>query len=159
MNRFSIQHPIDEPFAYKRLVGSGGAATIDRGAPTKEGSSGAVAIMTDGEGTTSERFSGLAKSVSTDTAAASGSVEVYLPTPGLVYVGSPKVADAANTEAKIQAISGKRIVLDLTSTTWTVDTAASDGIGNAVVIVGGSPNDDLVYFVVTHTTLNFFENN
>lgn len=159
MNRFTVQHPNDNIFSYKRLVASGTAASIDRGAPTKEGSSGAVAVMADGEGTTSERFAGIAKSVSDETAAANGSVEVILPLPGLVYVGSPKVAGAADTEAEIQAISGKRIVLDLTSTDWTVDTAAADGIGNAVVIVGGSPNDDLVYFVVTHTTLNFFENN
>lgn len=159
MNRFNVVHPNDGVFSYKRLVASGAAASIDRGAPTKEGSSGAVAIMADGEGTTSERFAGLAKSVSTDTAAASGSVEVILPLPGLVYVGSPKTAGAADTEAEIQAVSGKRVVLDLTSTNWTVDTAAADGIGNAVVIVGGVPEDDLVYFVITHTTLNFFENN
>jgi hypothetical protein len=159
MTRFGIVHPNDNAFSIKRLVASGGAATIDRGAPTKEGSSGAVAIMTDGEGTTSERFSGIAKSVSTDTAAADGAVEVYLPLPGLVYVGSPKVAGAADTEAELLAIMGKRIVLDLTSTVWTVDTAATDAIGNAVVIVGGDYNNDLVYFVVTHTTLNFFEDN
>lgn len=154
MTRFGILHPNEDVFSYERLVGSGAAASIDRGAPTKEGSSGAVAIMADGEGTTSERFSGMAKSVSTDTAAADGVVEVYLPLPGLVYVGSPKVAGAADTKAEIQAISGKRIVLDLTSTTWTVDTAAADGATNSVVIVGGSPNDDLVYFVMTNTTLN-----
>lgn len=159
MTRFGIVHPNDDAFSVERLVESGGAATIDRGAPTKEGSNGAVAIMADGEGTTSERFAGMAKSVSTDTAAADGVVEVILPVPGLVYVGSPKVAGAADTKAEIQAISGKRIVFDLTTAAWTVDTAAVDGIGNGVVIIGGSPQDDLVYFVVTHTTLNFFENN
>ena len=157
--RFSIQHPNDNPYSYTRLVESGSAASIDRGTPTIEGSNGAVAIGDDGDGTTSERFSGLAKSVSTDTAAASGVVDVYLPLPGLVYRGSPKTAGAANTVAKIQAISGKRIVFDLTSSDWTIDTAASDGIGNAVVIVGGNASDDVVFFVVTHTTLNFFENN
>lgn len=157
--RFGIVNPNDDAFSYKRLVESGGAATIDRGAPTKEGSNGAVAVMADGEGTTTERFAGVAKSVSDDTAGADGSVEVYLPLPGLVYSGSPKVAGAADTEAEIQAISGKRIVFDLTSGDWTIDTAAADGIGNAVVIVGGNPNEDKVYFVVTHTTLNFFENN
>lgn len=156
--RFGIVNPASEAFAYKRAVASGTAASIDRGAPTKE-SSTAVAVMADGEGTTTEQFSGLAKSVSTETAAVAGTVELYLPLPGLVYVGSPKVAGAANTEAEILALCGKRIVLDLTSTDWTVDTAAGDGIGNSVVIIGGNPNEDVVYFTINHTTLNWFENN
>ncbi len=156
--RFGIVNPASEAFSYKRAVASGAAASIDRGTPTKE-SSTAVEIMADGEGTTAEQFSGLAKSVSTDTAAVAGTVELYLPLPGLIYVGSPKVAGAANTEAEILALCGKRIVLDLTGSDWTVDAAAVDGIGNSVVIVGGNPNEDTVYFAVTHTTLNFFENN
>lgn len=156
--RFGIVNPASEAFSYKRAVASGAAATIDRGAPSKE-SSTYVAIMADGEGTTSEQFAGLGKSVSTDTTAADGTVELFLPLPGLIYVGSPKVAGAADTEAEILALCGKRIVLDLTSTDWTVDSAAADGIGNAVVIVGGNPNEDKVYFSITHTTLNYFENN
>ena len=156
--RIGIVNPASEAFTYKRAVASGAAASIDRGTPTKE-SSTSVAIMADGEGTTAEPFSGVAKSVSTDTAAAAGTVELYRPIAGLVYVASPKVAGAANTEAKILAICGKRIVLDLTSTDWTVDTAAADGIGNAVVIIGGNPNEDKVYFEMTHTTTNYFENN
>ena len=156
--RFGIVNPASEAFSYKRAVASGAAASIDRGVPTKESSTN-VAVMADGEGTTAEQFSGLGKSVSTDTAAAAGTVELYLPLPGLIYVGSPKVAAAANTEAEILALCGKRIVLDLTSADWTVDTAAVDGIGNSVVIVGGNANEDKVYFSVTHTTLNFFENN
>lgn len=158
MTRFGIVNPLDAAFTYTRNVASGTAASIDRGAPTKESSTN-VAVMADGEGTTSQQFAGLAKSVSTETAGAAGTVEVYVPLAGLVYVGSPKVAGAANTAAEIRALIGKRIVLDLTSTAWTVDTAAVDDIGNAVVVIGGNPNEDVVHFVVTHTTLNFFENN
>lgn len=156
--RIGIVNPSSEAFSYKRAVAAGAAASIDRGTPTKE-SSTAVAIMADGEGTTAEQFAGVAKSVSTDTAAAAGTVQLFIPLPGLFYFASPKVAGAADTEAEILALCGKRIVLDLTSTDWTVDTAASDGIGNSVVIVGGNPNEDKVYFAITHTTLNFFENN
>lgn len=157
--RFGFHDANPEPQSITRLVGSGGAATIDRGTPTKEGSSGAVAIMVDGNGTTSERFSGLAKSVSDDTAAADGHVDVYLPVPGLVYVGSPKVAGAADTQAEIDALGGKRVVFDLTSGDWTIDSAAADAIGNGVVIIGGDKDDDVLFFCVTHTTLNFFEDN
>lgn len=157
--RLSVVRAEDGIFTERRLVASGAAASIDRGTPTKEGSSGAVAIMADGEGTTSQRFSGIAKSVSTDTAAASGYVETIIPMPGIRYAGSPKVAGAANTQAEIDALAGKRVVFDLTSTDWTIDTAAADDIGNAVVILGGDIIRDVVYFFVTHTTLNYFENN
>lgn len=141
-----------------RTVASGAAATVARGTPTKE-SSHAVAIMADGEGTTSERFSGIAKSTSTDTAAAAGTVQVWFPFPGIIYSGKPKTAGLVNTQAKIDALMGDRVVFDLTSTDWTVDVAAGDAIGNAVVIVGGQPEEDAVYFCVTHTSINFFENN
>ncbi len=153
--RIGLRHGYPEPESIERLVGSGGAATIDRGTPTKEGSSGAVAIMADGNGTTSERFSGVAKSVSTDTAAADGRVEVYLPVPGLVYKGSPKVAGAADTQAEIDALGGKRVVFDLTSSDWTVDSGASDGATNGLVIIGGDANDDVLYFVISPTCTLF----
>ncbi len=145
-------HPSSETaFAYRRIVGSGGAATIDRGTPTKEGSAGAVAIMADGNGTTSERFSGLAKSVSTDTAAVAGVVEVYFPFPGIVYVAKPKTAGAANTQAEIDALCGKRTVFDLTTGDWTIDAGAADGATNGLVIMGGNLQDDVLYFVVSPT--------
>lgn len=156
---FKIYSPIDEAFSVRRIVGSGGAATIGQGTPTKQGSAGAVAIMADGEGTTAELFTGMAKTVSTDTASAAGIVYTYLPLPGIIYSGSPKTAGAANTQAEIDALVGSRVVFDLTSTDWTVDSAAADGIGNGVVIVGGDYLSDILYFVVTHTMLNFFENN
>lgn len=156
---FKIYTPIDEAFSVRRIVGSGGAATIARGTPTKQGSSGAVAIMADGNGTTSELFTGMAKSVSTDTAAAAGVVDTYLPLAGIIYSGSPKVAGAANTQAEIDALAGKRVVFDITTGDWTIDSAAADDIGNAVVIVGGDYLSDILYFVTTNTMLDFFENN
>lgn len=146
-------------FGYRRIVASGTTASINVGEPTKEGSSGAVAIMADGEGTTSQRFSGLSKSVSTETASVAGEVYVYIPFPGIIYDGRPKTAGNANTQAKIDALMGKRVVFDLTSGAWTIDTAAADAIGNGVVIVGGDPLADRVHFCVTHTTIQFFEDN
>lgn len=157
--RFTIVNELSEAFSVVRLVGSGAAASIDKGAPTKQGTAGAVAIMADAEGTTSELFTGIAKSVSTDTAAAAGEVKTYLPLPGLVYAGSPKTTGAANTKAEIQAMQGVRKIFDLTTGDWTVDDTAADGIGNAVVVIGGDPNSDTLYFCVTHTMLNYFENN
>src|SRR3990167_9967615 len=147
--RFKIKYPLDTLHSEKRIVASGAAATIDRGTPTKEGSAGAVAIMVDGDGTTSQRFSGLAKSVSTDTASANGTVETFLPLPGIVYSGLPLTAGAANTQAEIDALGGKRVVFDLTSGDWTVDSAAADSATNGVVIIGGHLLEDTLHFIVS----------
>lgn len=141
---------LSDGFAVTRVVALGTAASIGAGKPTKEtGTSGGVAIMADGEGTTSQRFSGIAKGTSDETAAVAGSVEVWHPFPGIVYEGKPKVAGAANTQAEIDALKGVRTVFDLTSTVWSIDAAASDSANNCVVIVDGRAQDDVLYFVVS----------
>lgn len=145
----------DAPMAIRRIVGSGGAATINNGEPTKEGSAGAVAIMVDADGTTSQRFSGIAKSVSTDTASAAGEVYTFIPFPGIIYEAKAKTASLANTKALLDALMFKRVVFDLTSTTWSIDTAAADGATNGVVIVGGEFQTSSIFFVVSVSCTNF----
>ena len=144
-----IYNPIEPKFSTTPIVASGSAESIKAGEPTKVGSSGAVAIMADGEGTTSERFAGIAKSDSTDTASAAGVVSVWTPLPGLIYMGKAKSSAAADTQAEIDALYAKRVVFDLTSTAWTVDTAASDAATNALVILGGDAKTSTVYFAVS----------
>jgi hypothetical protein len=151
MKIFKIRYPEDAVNTYPqaRIVASGAVASIVPGVPTKQGSNGAVAVMADGEGTTSERFTGLAKDTSTDTAAAAGVVNVFMPFPGLIYEGFAKTSTAADTQAEIDALVGKRVVFDLTSTDWTVDTAAADGATNGVVIMGGSYQAATIFFAVS----------
>ena len=153
--RLAIASPLDETISINRIVASGAAGSIDRGTPAKEGSAGAVAIMVDGNCTTSERFSGIAKTVSTDTASAAGTVKLWLPLAGIKYVGSPKVAGACDTQAEIDALAGSRVVFDLTTGDWTVDTAAGDSATNGVVIIGGQLEQDLVYFWVSQSCTVF----
>lgn len=150
--RIKIVTPIDDAFtnALPYTVASGAAATIDRGTPTKVATND-VAVMVDGDGTTSQRFTGIAKTKSTDTASAAGEVFCWLPLPGIVYAASPKVANDANTAAKIKAKQHNRVVFDLASGDWTIDFAASDSATNGLVIIGGQPEQDLVYFVVSVT--------
>lgn len=147
MNTFVIKDEA-RTFKHRFIVASGAAASIAIGVPTKAGSAGAVAIVGDGEGTTSERFTGMAATTSTDTAAAAGEVFTYEPLPGVIYKGSPKTAGSANTQAKIDALQYKRVVFDLTSTTWSVDTAASDASTKMVIICGGDYLSDTVDFYV-----------
>lgn len=143
-----VRTPMDPAFSIRRIVASGAAASINGGEPTKEGSSGAVAIMADGDGTTSQNFSGLAKTVSTDTASVAGEVYVWIPLPGLMYDGAAKSATAADTLAEIDALMFKRVVFDLTGTSWTIDTAASNATTNGVIIVGGDFRKSRIYFTV-----------
>ena len=141
---------LSDGFAVTRVVASGTAASIAQGRPSKEtGTTGGVAIMADGDGTTSQRFSGIAKGASSETASVAGTVQVWHPFPGVVYEGKPKVAGAANTQAEINAIRGVRTVFDLTSTTWSIDAGASDSANNCVVIIDGRAQDDVLYFVVS----------
>lgn len=149
---FKIDKGISQTWEVRWIVASGGAATIDRGTPTKcvtaDGSvAGAVIPMVDGDGlVTAERFTGLAKTVSTDTATANGNVETWLPVPGILYRGFAKTSTAADTQAEIDALMGKKVLFDLTSTDWTVDTAATDALVNCVVIVGGIPQTSEILF-------------
>ncbi len=142
----------DEVHAYKHrfIVASGAAATIGIGVPTKIGSAGAIVPMVDGNCTTSERFTGLGASVSTDTATAAGEVYVWEPIAETVYEGSPLSVTAANTQAKIDALQYKCVVFDLTGTAWTVDSGASNASTNCCIITGGQYQDSggTLYFVV-----------
>lgn len=145
------------------IVASGGVATIQACTPTKAtdaaGASwtGAVLPMVDADGTTSQRFTGIAKSTSTDTASAAGVVTLWVPLPGYVYATKSKDLTATNTAAKINALYTKRVIWDLTSSLWSIDTAATDAVANCLVIIGGDFNTSTVYFTYrpSGTALDF----
>lgn len=155
---------MDPVFSKNWVVDSGGVGTIAAGTPTKAADAaaaspylGTTVPMVDGDGTTSQRFTGIAKSDSTDTATADGAVQVWLPLPGMIYQGKAKTASTADTQAEIDALSGKRVVFDLTSTTWSVDAAAADAVANNVVIIGGDYRKNTLQFVYSTkgTVLDF----
>lgn len=151
---FTIDKGLNQTWANNRLVASGGAATIGAGSPTKgvdnDAASpwlGTVVPMVDGDGiVTSQRFHGIAKSQSTDTAAAAGNVDLWVPVAGLVYRGAAKSASSANTQTLATALIGKKVIFDLTGTVWSVDVAAADALVNCVVIVGAIPQTSEILF-------------
>lgn len=135
------------------VVPNGSVSSIAVGVPTKANGAvnnavwdGSVSVMVDGDGTTSQRFAGVAVSTSTDTASASGVVNLYLPYPGVLYAAKAKSSAAADTSAEVAALFGKGVFFDLTAGVWTVDTAASAAQANCVMITGGDPNTSTVYF-------------
>ena len=145
------------------IVASGAVATIQAGTPTKGADAagaawtGAVVPMVDADGTTSQRFTGICKSTSTDTASVAGVTTLWLPLPGIIYATKSKVLTDTNTQAKINALFGKRVVFDLTAALWSVDASATDAVANCVVIIGGDYQTSTLYFGYANhgTLLNF----
>ena len=150
---FKIDKGLSQTYEMNFIVASGTSASITTGSPTKlttaDGSiAGVVADMADGNGlVTAMRFAGICKRTSDETASAAGTVGTYAPVPGLVYRGKAKTASTADTQAEINALMGKRVVFDLTSSVWTVDAAATDALVNCVVIVGGIPASSELLFI------------
>lgn len=93
-------------------------------------------------------FVGLAASDSTHTASADGSINVYIPYPWLTYEAKAKTAASVDTQSEIDALCGDRKIIDLTSSTYTVDEAAADSANNALLIVGGDPLRRTLRFMV-----------
>jgi hypothetical protein len=73
-------------------------------------------------------------------------VYLYWPFPGIIYEAKAKSTTAANTQAKIDALVGSRVVFDLTAGVWTVDSAAGDSATNCVVIVSGQYQTNTLNF-------------
>lgn len=135
------------------IVPAGGVGTIVAGTPTKTADtvntstwSGAVLAMVDADGTTAQRFTGVAKSTSTDTASAAGRVDLWLPLPGLFYSGQAKTTSTFDTQAEVDGAFGKGVFFDLTTAVWTVDVAGSPVQANCVIITGGDFRTQTVYF-------------
>lgn len=157
---FVIKSQLSPEYSTDFLVASGAVGSIGRGVPTKSAdaagaATGVVAAMVDGDGATGQIFTGIAKSVSTDTAAAAGRVTTWLPVPGIIYGGKAKTASTADTQAEVDALKRKRVVFDLTTGVWTIDAAATDAVVNCVVIVGGDFRTQTLDFVYRTTFLNF----
>jgi len=155
-NQIVILNETDPRFAIPGvIVASGGVSTIASSTPTKSAdaataATGAVVPMVDGDGSTSQRFTGVAYSTSTDTASAAGEVSLWLPLPGYVYGCKAKTSSTADTAAEVQALYGKRVVFDLTSSLWSIDAAAADAVANCVTIIGGDYRTTTLYFAYAH---------
>lgn len=164
-NDIKVITPVSQLISTKWLVASGAQGSTGGGGFRGEffvsylataAQTGIVKVIIDADGTIGTgaaadgRLAGLAKSDSTQTASVAGVVYTWLPLPYVVYQASPKTAGSCNTEAKIDALRGAAVIIDVSATTngtHTLDTAATDAAVNAFVIIGGDANSDKVYFV------------
>lgn len=133
------------------------ATAINVGEPVKFKTAGSkyVIPVADAEpviGTTTAVV-GIAASDSTHTASADGTVQVYLVDSSTVLRAKAKSAAAADTDAEVIALKGKRVPFDLTSSVYTVDTAATDGATNGLLIVGGDSSTSSIDFVIRPSAL------
>jgi len=140
----------------RRFQTDAGSTAILAGEPvmlTTIGTSVYAALLTDGKPVVgTDVFAGIAASDSNHTASVDGVVDVYMPLPGVVYRAKAKSSTAADTEAEILALANKRVVLDLTSLVFTVDTAASDGATNGIFLTGtGDAGTNSVDFMACFT--------
>lgn len=140
----------------RRFQTDAGSTAILAGEPvmlTTIGTSVYAALMTDGKPVVgTDVVAGIAAGDSTHTASADGYVDVYMPLPGVVYRAAAKSSTAADTEAEILALANKRVVLDLTSGVFTVDTGAADGATNGIFLTGtGDAGRNAVDFMFCFT--------
>lgn len=121
------------PGSLKYAVNSGTTASIAAGEPVQKAAGAAyVAQAATNFPTTTLRVVGVAASASTETASVIGTVDVYPATNGQLWIIAPKVAATWNTQAKYNALVGSRVLIDLTTATFTI--LATDGAGNGCIV-------------------------
>ena len=109
-----------------------------------------VAQLVDGDVTigTDGAIVGIAASDSTATAAADGTLEVYLPLPGIIWKCKVTTSTNFDTEAEILALVGDAVTVDVSGVVTTIDENDGHADTNAFQIVGGDPETATAYFTI-----------
>jgi len=124
-----------------------GDSYIKAGDPVKIKAAGSPYVigLADGDLTigTDTAMVGIAASDSTHTASADGTIDVYMPLPGVVWKAN------ATTAGNVAAtIIGDRVSVDLSGTTYTIDENAGDAATNAFYIVDVDAEEGTVDFII-----------
>lgn len=132
------------------VVASGQTTLIDAHEPAKQNATADenVILLVDADLTiaTDQPMSGIAAIDSTETASAAGYSDQYVPLPDIKWEIKAKSAAAADTQSEIDAFLGSLFLIDLTSSVFTMDTAAGTASTAAFLIVGGDANRSTVWF-------------
>ena len=92
---------------------------------------------------------GIAASNSTETSTADGTVNVYMPLPGVVYRCNAHTVGNIDTTAELLALNFDCVTFDLTSTTFTVnEDEGSDENAHGLRIVGGNITAGTIDFTI-----------
>ena len=127
------------PFGYSgddEYAVAASATTIKAGEPVMVaalGDSVVIPATTNTPVVATDYYVGIATTTSTNTATAAGTVKVKKMLPGQTYLIAPNDSTAFDTQAEYDALVGDRVLLDLTSTTYTI--LATDGATYGCVIM------------------------
>jgi len=112
-----------------------GATAIYAGEPVQH-TLGATSVFAGSPNTPSvgtHHFAGIALTNSTQTATANGTVNVLPISMETTYLIKPKTSTSWDTQTEYNDLVGKRVLLDLTSGTYTI--LATDNVNNGCVIM------------------------
>jgi hypothetical protein len=120
----------------KHVVASGTVASIQPGDPvTKTIGAATVEIGVDAIPVVATHYLvGFALTASDETAAAAGKVTVQPISPSQIWLARAKSAAAVDTQSEYDALVGNQVLLDLSSSTWTIDESAAHHADNGCVI-------------------------
>lgn len=126
--------PIPYGIVRRHQVNSGAAASIKAGEPVAKtlGNNFVAALATNKPVVATDFLVGIAVSDSTDTASLVGYVDVREIDVRDTWSIAPKVAATWNTQTLYNALVGFRVLLDLTTSTWTI--LAADGATSGCVV-------------------------
>lgn len=118
----------------KRYAVAAGATAILAGEPVAKalGGSSVIAMATNKPVVATDFLAGIAASNSTQTASAAGVVDVFPIVPNVVYLMKPNAPTSWDTQAEYDALVGDRVLIDLTSSSYTI--LATDGATSGCVI-------------------------
>lgn len=106
-----------------------------------------VAVMTTNKPVVSTDYLvGVAVSTSTQTASAAGVVKVQPIFNGQIWSISPNVASTWNTQAKYNALVGHRVLIDLTSSSYTLLSTDGSTYGCVVMPKDVTSDTNEIYF-------------
>lgn len=117
------------------------ATAINAGEPVVRSLGDTTVIRLYGTGTTgtnapvvaTDFVVGIAQTAGTQTASAAGVVNVLPLNSGITWLATPKTAASWDTQAEYDALVGKRVLIDLASSTYTI--LASDSANNGLIIM------------------------
>lgn len=111
------------------------ATTINAGEPVTRALGGVTvtAMATNKPVVGTDYLAGIAMTTSTQTASVAGTVNVMPLSSGITYLVSPTAPTSWDTQAEYDALVGKRVLIDLTTGSYTI--LASDSANNGCVIM------------------------
>lgn len=119
----------------RRYNVASGATAINAGEPVARalGATSVTAAATNTPVVATDFYAGVALTNSTQTASANGVVDVMPIVMGTTYLIKPKVAATFATQIAYNDLVGKRVLIDLTSSSYTI--LAADGATSGCVIM------------------------